>query len=139
MHVRITTPQEIHALSAHLQDALVPRSFMTWDQKDGCFSMIVNRYIWEDNKQQRTNSCLSFKNVKKVHTQCIDHELKQRVLNLLAIRHDNQRIIFYFSDHRSLSIDIDQIDIEFWDYDNAWPAEKTPKHVYEYSPNTQSK
>ena len=132
VHVRITSPQEIHTLSAHLQDALVPRSFMVWDQKKKHFSMILNRYIWENNKQERTNSCLTFNQVKKVHTQSIDHELKQRILNLLAIRYDNQRIVFYFSDHRSLAIDSDQIDIEFWDYDSAWPAEKTPKHVYEY-------
>jgi hypothetical protein len=133
VHVRITTPQEIHALSAHLQDALAPRSFMVWDQKKEQFSMILNRYIWENNAQQRTNSCLNFSCVKKVSTQSIDHDLKQRILNLLAIRYDNGRIVFYFSDHRSLSIETDQIDIEFWDYDNAWPAENTPKHVYEYS------
>ena len=91
--------------------------------------MILNRYIWENHIQERTNSCLSFNNVKKVSMQSIDHDLKQRILNLLAIRYDNQRIVFYFSDHRSLSIETEQIDIEFWDYDNAWPAEKTPAHV----------
>lgn len=128
MHVRITTPQEVHALSAHLQDALVPRSLMVWDQKQNRFSMVLNRYIWESNNQQRTNSCLNFNQIKKVHTQCIDHDLKQRILNLLAIRYDNQRIVFYFSDHRSLSIETEQIDIEFWDYDTTWPAERTPAH-----------
>ncbi len=130
MHVRITTPQEVHALSVHLQDALVPRSFINWDPEKGEFSMILNRYIWESHSQQRINSCLHFHNVKEVNTKAIDQGLKQKILNLLAIRYDNKKILFYFSDHRSLSIQADNIDIEFWDYDNAWPTEKMPKHHF---------
>lgn len=132
MHVRITSPQELHALSASLQDALVPRSLMVWNEKTQQFTLILNRYIWENQNQQRVNCCLIFNHVKKVQVQSIDNDLKQRILNLLAIRHDGQKIICYFSDHRSLAIDAEKIDIEFFDYDNAWPAHATPKHVDEY-------
>ena len=34
-----------------------------------------------------------------------------------------------------LSIETDKVDIEFWDYDNTWPAHATPKHVHEYMQN----
>ncbi|NCP62209.1 MAG: DUF2948 family protein [Alphaproteobacteria bacterium] len=96
---------DLKVISALVQDALVPVSNFHYDQAGKAFTILANRFCWEEspeilNHQKvygRILCGLYFKNVDKVQQIAFDRKKTDQDYNLLAIEADKEdeiRLIF---------------------------------------------
>ena len=113
LKLRALDQDDLTVFSAYLQDALVVTEDIAYDPKHRDFTMMLNRYIWEDDisapesrendmgatpsildEEDRTTqtpqchrirTAIHFKNIMAVKSQNIPQSLKDHTLELLAI------------------------------------------------------
>ncbi len=96
---------DLKVISALVQDALVPVSNFHYDQAEKAFTILLNRFCWEDspeilNHQKiygRILCGLYFKNVDKVQQIAFDRKKTDQDYNLLAVdidKEDEIQLIF---------------------------------------------
>lgn len=119
---------DIHYVSALIQDAIVHKSGMHYD-KDNLI-IFMNRFAWDhfmDEKKLRIHSIMIIKNVTNVEYINFD---KRDFLNLLSIVYDYQgTLCILFSDEKKLTVSVKNIDIRLSDVDEHWHTEDIPNHI----------
>jgi hypothetical protein len=81
---------DLKVLSSLVQDAVFPITEMRWRQSERRFALLVNRFRWEDEGQQRhgperVQSLLVADNVLKISSQGVDRQEKDMVLSILSV------------------------------------------------------
>ena len=85
--------EDLTAIAALVQDAVLPSSEISWQPGQKRFSMLLNRFRWEDKTAadtgkrgyERVQSVLSFGDVGAVASQGIDRKDADTVLSLLEL------------------------------------------------------
>lgn len=81
---------DLAVLSALAQDAVFAGEDMQWDRRAGRFTVLLNRYRWEDGAgdrhgPERVRSLLSFETVQAVASQGVARGEAGLVLSLLSV------------------------------------------------------
>ena len=128
---------DLQVMAACLQDALIPLSGIEYDQKDGHFHIIANRFCWEcepDNLDgnsyySRVAAGIAFHHVKDVHKKGIDLHNKNELINLLTIhQEENNCIHLIFSGGSEIKLIVDKISCHLKDMDEPYPTANRPSH-----------
>ena len=136
--------EDLQILVAHLQDALMPITAMTYDRKEGTFVCLANRHCWEHSPRMhegeplyhRVHSGICFQHVKAVHHRGVHPKGPLRALSFLTLQQDASADILtlhlIFSGVSEIRLQVEEIHCRLGDIEQPWPTRKQPKHVYEY-------
>jgi hypothetical protein len=87
LRLRAMDADDLAVIATITQDAVFPVSEMRWDRKARRFALLINRFRWENGRQQpeRVQSVLAFEDVMAVQSQGIDKADSDLVCSLLSI------------------------------------------------------
>lgn len=137
LKIRAHTPEEVWALSACLQDSILPITHVKFCKETSTFKMLVNRFRWELEEKDhedsplfgRVHSLVVFQKVKHVDHQKIDVDDESKLLNLLMIDAQTPGYIhLVFSGGGVIRLHVEGILCYFADLHEHWPAHQKPEH-----------
>lgn len=143
--------EEIHILSAQLQDSLLPLTSVHFDKDAKTFTCLLNRFCWEhldahpnEDRYYRVHAGFSVSNVLNVHKRNFDLKHPVRVLNLLMIKVDepkkeHQTIHLLFSGDKEIRLEVESIHCQLGDVDHPWHTDKRPMHLHEHLEELEKK
>lgn len=132
--------EDLKAISALLQDAVLTVADMAYLKKTRRFAMVLNRYRWEADGQgraaktgTRVRSGLHIENVLKAEAQGIAQDKPATILSLLALTfqpgEDGQgTLTLTFSAGKALRLHVEALDATLTDLTDAWAAKARPGH-----------
>jgi len=132
--------EDLKAISALLQDAVLTLADMAYLKKSRRFAMVVNRYRWEADGQGRSaktgtriRSGLHIENVLKAEAQGIAQDKRDTILSLLALTfepgEDGQgTLTLTFSAGKALRLHVEALDATLTDLSESWAAKARPGH-----------
>ena len=130
--------EDLHLLSAHMQDALVPVTGLDFTKELSRFHLTANRFRWELDPHDhegaplyfRTHCNLSFGHVERVQHKGFDLHHPTHVLSLLAIRgHEDGTVTLYCSEGATLRLYTQKIHCRLCDVGEHWPTRIRPQHA----------
>ncbi len=128
---------DLQVIAACLQDALIPLSGMEYDQENGHFHLIANRFCWECEPETlngasyyaRVAAGLAFHHVKDIQKKDIDLQNTHELINLLTIHNEeNGSIHLIFSGGSEIKLVVDKLCCHFKDMDEPYPTPNKPWH-----------
>ncbi len=128
---------DLHVIAACLQDALIPLSGIEYDEKEGYFCLVANRFCWECESETldgndyytRVAAGLSFRHVTDVHKKDINIHNQHELINLLTIHQQEDDFIhLIFSGGSEIKLKIDKLNCHLKDIDEPYPTSKRPSH-----------
>jgi hypothetical protein len=145
--------EDLEALAACLQDALVPIGDMAYLPEEKRFVLVLNRFCWECGVAQyyleqpadplprpdhdvaeseapfeRVHAGLCFEGVTRVRRRGIDWR-RDRILSLLTIRLEEGRIYLIFAGGAMVELTVESVRCRMEDLDEAWPTRWRPRHA----------
>lgn len=131
--------KDLEIISAHVQDAVMKVSDLTFRPAERRFLAAMNRFAWEKKTSlfsrpaERRRSVLHFDGVVRVRTQAIDQSRGDEVLSLLAIRFTPTEqpagvIELVFSGGSSARLDVEYVEARLTDLGAAWETHSRPVH-----------
>jgi endonuclease/exonuclease/phosphatase family metal-dependent hydrolase len=162
LKLRVADAEDLEAIAACLQDALVAVGDMAWLPREKRFVMLVNRFCWECGAAQdpalpsddtapvvetadagfvdpagseppftRIHAALTFEGVRAVRLRGIDRRFRSRVLELLTIALEDDRVTLVFADHAAVELTVDRLRARLADLGENWPTRWRPHHPVE--------
>ncbi|WP_108263429.1 DUF2948 family protein [Mangrovicoccus ximenensis] len=134
---------DLKVVSALVQDAVLPAAEMTWEPKARRFSLLLNRFRWEDRTAaeragrpvERVQSVLTVGDVRKVSSQGVDRKDADLVLSLLSLGfepgEDGQgALVLTFAGDGALRLEVECLDVLLSDVTRPYaaPSGKVPHH-----------
>jgi len=134
---------DLHILSALLQDAVFPITEMKWQAGRHRFALLLNRFRWEDEENarkrnravERVQSLLVVDNVLSVASQGLDRDDKDVILSLMSITFDPSedaggRLLLTLAGDGAIRLGIEALDLTLRDMTRPYiaPSKKTPEH-----------
>jgi hypothetical protein len=130
--------EDLHVISACLQDALVPVSGLKYDEQNQQFHFVANRFCWECEPElveetpyySRVATGLAFHNVTEVQQKCLEPTNDNELINLLTIQKtDDNCIHLIFSGGSEIKLMIKDICCHLKDMDEPYPTKHKPSHI----------
>ena len=136
--------EDLEVISAHLQDAVMRVGDMTYLPREQRFALLLNRFNWEQALEQtdghrhlsfeRRRTGLHFDRVRKVKTRGLDPRKRDAVLELLAIRFDENdppagHVELVFAGDATIRLDVECIEAAMRDLGGAWETQARPAHA----------
>jgi Protein of unknown function (DUF2948) len=133
-------PEDLAVISALVQDAVVAASDLSMDRKRRAFSLLLNRFRWEDRgagrrPPERVRSVLTIADVRKVQAQGISRADPTVVLSLLSIAWEpgedgTGALVLTFAGDGALRLEVEALDITLTDVTKPYLAlsRRTPDH-----------
>ena len=135
LRLRAESAEDFEALSALLQDAIVPLLDLRWLPDEKRFLGVFNRYRWERGDErpgERVLSALSIGEVRAVKRRGLDGAPGERLLNLLSIRLSEvdgaSAIDLAFSGGADIRVLADRPILLLSDLDEPYPTRFRPDH-----------
>jgi hypothetical protein len=134
---------DLPAISAMLQDAVLPLSEMSWQPTQRRFGMLANRFRWEDVEGaarqkrdfERVQSVLAVESVLKVRSSGIDVADKTKVICLLSVQFvahgdGGGEVQLILAGDGAIALDVECIDMTLTDVTRPYvaPSRKKPTH-----------
>jgi len=131
--VRAAGAEELAALSALLQDALVPVGDLRPDPENKRFVAVLNRFRWETGRKERGLCALTIDQVRRTRTRGFDPRAGDKLLSLLAIRAaepDNgpAALELTFAAGAAIRVDVDALSVYAEDLSTPYPTLFQPRH-----------
>ncbi|MDX2308153.1 MAG: DUF2948 family protein [Hyphomicrobium sp.] len=136
--------EDLAILAAHLQDAVVKVSEITFLKAERRFALVLNRFDWADAlgpgpKSRlrgfvRRQTGLRFEHVGNVKLAGIDRTDSKQILSLLTLQFEpgseppEGRIILNFAGGGMIRLDVDCVEAEMRDLGAAWQTLSKPSH-----------
>ena len=134
--------QDLEVLSAHLQDAVLRVSDMTYLPRQKRFAAVLNRFDWagalkvdggKARQLERRRSALRFDRVLGAQFSNIRLSAKSAVLDLLAVNFEETEppsgfVTFVFAGGGAIRLKVECIEAELKDLGPAWRARARPEH-----------
>jgi hypothetical protein len=141
--------EDLQAISAVLQDALVRVGDMKLYTDLNRFGLLVNRFRWEVEEAaavvapvetgrdqrfegavgyERVHCGIAFDNVRSVRMRGIDQDKRGRLLNLLAVQATEIGLRLDFSQDAAILLECEGIACQLRDLDEPWPTPWRPQH-----------
>ncbi len=130
--------EDLHIISAHMQDALIPVSGLMFHREQKRFHLTANRFRWEmlpDTQKgtgpyYRTHTQLSFGHVTHVRHKGFDSRHPTHLLSLLAIRgQEDGTVLFHCSGGALIHLHTPRILCRLCDIGDHWPTHSLPNHL----------
>lgn len=137
LKLRAEDAEDLHVLSACLQDALVHVGEMTYLPRRRRFVMACNRFKWEeaarDGQHRRVRCGVHFDGVLAVSNRGFDPGRRDQLLELLVVRGEPGEdgaatIALEFAGGAAVRLDVECIDCSLADLDAPWRALAQPGH-----------
>lgn len=131
---------DLAVLASLTQDAVFPSVEMQWDRDSARFSLLINRFRWEEKAPQgarpeRVQSVLSFGTVTQVASSGITRADKDTVLSLLSIDFEPTEspsgyILLTFAGDGAIRLSVEAIEATLKDVTKPYfaPSRRTPSH-----------
>lgn len=143
MRLRALDGDDLVAVSAMLQDAVLPVSEMDWQAGKRRFGLLANRFRWEDaeaatvarRKVERVQAVLVVDSVLKVRTSGVDITDKDQVISLLTVTFEPAEdgagtILLTLAGDGAIALDVECVDVTLKDVTRPYvaPSGKVPSH-----------
>ena len=144
LKLRADDVEDLQVLSALAQDAVLPASEMTWDQRRRRFACLINRFRWEavqegeerDPHLERVQAVLAVDDVIAVRRQGPAPEVSQDIvlsLLMLSFQPDGDgmgRVALTFAGGAAVEVEVETINITLQDVTCTYeaPSQRAPEH-----------
>ena len=133
MKLHAESLEQLSAIAAMLQDALVPPGDMTYLEAERSFAMALNRFRWEtperkDAPYERVLAGLRFDEVTQVQFRGIDRRSSGSFLSLLTIAFDDGHVTFIFGGGSQILLEVGQLMCTMEDLGKPWLTHIRPEH-----------
>lgn len=156
LKLRAHDAEDLGALAACLQDALVPLADVVYLKAEKRFVMIANRFMWERGAEEtpapvapepgdegadarfeeaearplyyRVNCAVYFDWVRKVRFRGLDPREKDQILNLLTLEVESGALLLEFSGGGTIRLEVRDIRCHLEDLGEPWPTRWRPSH-----------
>jgi Protein of unknown function (DUF2948) len=134
LHLTALDAEDLPALSAQMQDAVIRVSDINWAPTQKRFLLVANRYAWDaPEEKQRRRTGLRFNFVNNVRRAGPKTLVKNGVLSLLAITFEATGKLAGFitlqcSGGHSIRLDVECVDVQLDDLGPAWGTTQEPQH-----------
>jgi hypothetical protein len=137
LRLRALDTDDLAVIAAITQDAVFPASEMRWDRKARRFALLVNRFRWENGRQQpeRVQSVLAFEDVMAVQSQGIAKADPDLVCSLLSISFTPAadgagRIELTLAGDGAIALQVEALEVVLRDVTQPYaaPSGKAPRH-----------
>ncbi len=134
LHLTAFDADDLPALSAQMQDAVLKVGDMVFDQKRKTFACVTNRFAWDALPEKtRRRAGLRINHVlaaRRMHPMPVT---SATILSLLAISFAATDAVsgvltLQFSGGHALAFDVEAVDIQLDDLGPAWGTEFAPDH-----------
>lgn len=129
---------DLEIISAAAQDALVRVSDLAYDARARRFSLRIDRFRWESERQEppfeRISAALAFDGVLKVRTKRLRREAPNAVASVLSIGFDAAEeppggvVRIVLAGGGEIALDVECIDATLVDLGAAWRTPRRPDH-----------
>lgn len=133
--------EDLSALSAHCQDAVVRVADMEFLPRERRFVLLINRFDWlaahgdgTDAPNIRRRAALRIEAVREARVQGFDQTAKDQVLALLAVQFladaeaPSGTMTLVFAGGGSLRLSVEYIEVGLTDLGAAWETKSRPHH-----------
>jgi Protein of unknown function (DUF2948) len=136
LHLTALDAEDLPALSAQMQDAVIRVADIHWSVTQKRFLMVANRYAWDaPEEKQRRRTGLRFNFVKNVRRAGPKGLVRNGVLSVLAITFEADKgdalsgfITLQCSGGHSVRLEVECVDVQLDDLGPAWGASQEPQH-----------
>lgn len=134
--------EDLQVLSTLTQDAVFPASEMSWQAGKRRFSLLLNRFRWEDleaaklrgREVERVQAVLSVSDVMKVKSQGVSREA-DTILSLLSLSftagEDGTGVVeLTLAGDGAIQLEVETLDVTLQDVTRPYiaPSKHTPEH-----------
>ena len=125
--------EQLTIISSLAQDSIIKSNEMGYDKKTKRFALLMNRYRHEEENPSRIRTAIHFDYVDSVKSVGIDKETNDDILVLLAIRFEAKSkpsgsIFLEFSNNKSITFDVESIEVFLTDMGEPWKIPNKPVH-----------
>ena len=125
--------EQLTIISSLTQDSIIKTNEMGYDKKTKRFAILMNRYRHEEEDPSRIRSAIHFDYTETLKSVGIDRKSKDDILVLLAIRFESTvkpsgSIFLEFSDNKSITIDVESVEVFLTDMGDPWKIPNKPIH-----------
>ena len=146
LRLKAQDAEDLVAISAVLQDAVLPVSEMQWQRAERRFGLLANRFRWEDADAaaaarrvvERVQAVVVFDDVSAVRTSGLDLNDKTQVISVLNVSFEPGedaagRIVLTLAGDGAIALDVDCVEVTLADVTRPYkaPSGKTPQHPEE--------
>lgn len=143
LRLKAQDADDLVAISAVLQDAVLPVSEMQFQQGEQRFGMLANRFRWEDvdaakaskRPVERVQAVVVFDSVIKVRTSGLDLKDKEQVISVLSLAYEAGEygagtVVLTLSGDGAIAFDVECVEITLKDVTRPYlaPSGKVPSH-----------
>jgi hypothetical protein len=126
--------EDLAVMSAQMQDAVLKRADMQFDQKRRRFALVANRFAWDALPQkERRRTGLHFDDVTAVKVLGFEKAQASAVLSVLAISFEPKddlsgHVVISFSAGKQIKLAVDCLNATMADLGGAWSTDHVPAH-----------
>jgi len=141
--------EDLKVISALVQDAVLTARDLTFSTRRRRFSLLVNRFRWEDHAQaqaagrafERVRAVLDFGDVIRVSHQGLDRRDPDTILSLLAVDFTadadaavdaplSGRVLLTFAGNGAIALDVECLEVTLADVTRPYvaPSRRAPDH-----------
>lgn len=141
LRLRAENAEDVAVVSALLQDAVAQTSEITWAPRHRRFSLLLNRFRWEDvpaaerqgRSFERVRAVLAIDDVLSARALGIDPADRDLVLSLLAITFDPAEdgmgmLRLIFAGDGEIALHVECVDVRLVDVTRPYLARQRPTH-----------
>jgi len=135
LKLRAEDEEDIAVISAILQDALVGVGDMAFVADDRRFVLMASRLRREGDAKglERIRCGVRFDDVGSVQRQRFSPRDAERILVLLAVRHDGDRALrIDFAGGAGVRLEVGRVLCHLEDLGEPWPTRQEPRHPIEH-------
>jgi hypothetical protein len=130
---------DLAVISAHMQDAVIVLSDISYVKRERRFALIANRFVWESAASgkaqhfERRRTGLHFEGVQSVKAHRITLGVRDAVLSLLSIAFQSLEppggtVTLSFSGGGEIRLDVEFLEAWLRDLGPAWETPHLPSH-----------
>jgi hypothetical protein len=135
--------EDLGIIAAHVQDAVLKVSDLTYKTAEKRFFLQLNRFVWEnagnsgaEKSFERRKAVLHFERVNAVQVLSMDQKKQDVVLDLLTIRHsvksdaadERETIELVFAGGATIRLAVECIEAQLTDMAASWETISRPVH-----------
>jgi hypothetical protein len=138
LRLKADAPEDLPALSAALQDAVMKIGDASYDPKAKRFTALVNRFRWEKAGKkgpfERVRAALSFDSVSGVKSTHVQRADKEAVASILSLSFDGDKeppsgiLRVVLAGGGEIRLGVECVDAVLIDTGPAWPTPRKPFH-----------
>lgn len=143
LRLKAQDADDLVAISAVLQDAVLPVSEMQFQNSDQRFGLLANRFRWEDVEAaaaskrpvERVQAVVVFDSVLNVRTSGLDLKDKEQVISVLSLAFEADKestgtIVLTLAGDGAIALEVECIEVTLKDVTRPYeaPSGKVPSH-----------